>query len=456
MLVLLPKVAMAVSINEVAWMGSATSANHEWIELYNPGEAVSVAGWTLSDGMNLNITLVGEIASASYAVLERTSEESAPGSAFLIYTGALVNGGATLTLRTAAGEIHDQVAGGEGWQNIGGDNITKETGQYRPSGWVTDLATPGAVNGPGRVEVPDIETATTTTTTTSSNTTSGNTSNAINRSSVKRSATTPLILKQTELRLKVERQEVAYVGQPIRFLVTSSGLSPSESRLLRYHWNFGDTNATSGTEVWHTYDYPGTYVVTVASRKGLNEQVERTEVTVVPVAVSLSFGLEGVVHLHNDSPYDIDVSGYTIQATKSIVFPPRSIVRAGGTVTLGLDKLGSFALGVTVFDRVGELVVTKRLGEVVVSETLPELGKAATTYLSSPYVLNATTDLLVPQPAPLQLSNATGPVPTSTIINIPRESSRVIGSTENRREYAVLVVLVLLILLSLYVRRGKT
>jgi hypothetical protein len=114
-LVLLPKVAMAVSINEVAWMGSVTSANHEWIELYNPGEAVSVAGWTLSDGMNLNITLVGEMAAASYVVLERTSEESAPGSAFLIYTGALVNGGTTLTLRTAGGEIHDQVAGGEGW-----------------------------------------------------------------------------------------------------------------------------------------------------------------------------------------------------------------------------------------------------------------------------------------------------------------------------------------------------
>jgi hypothetical protein len=333
--------------------------------------------------------------------------------------------------------------------------VTKETAQYRPSGWVTDRATPGAVNGSGRAEVPDPETATTTATTTSSNT-SGNTNNTTNKGSVKRSATTPLVLKPTELRLKVERQEVAYVGQLIRFLVTSSGLSPSESRLLRYHWNFGDTNATSGTEVWHTYDYPGTYVVTVAARKGLNEQVERTEVTVVPVAVSLSFGLEGVVHLHNDSPYDIDVSGYTVSATKSILFPPRSIVRAGGTITLGQNKLGSWANGVTVLDREGELVVTKRSGDIAASEFLPVSGKAETAYSSSPYVLNTATDLIAPQPAMLQLSNATGPAPTTSIINIPSLSDREIGTAEDRRGYVVMVVLVLLVLLSLYVRRGRT
>ncbi|MCA9360208.1 hypothetical protein KC850_04225, partial [Candidatus Kaiserbacteria bacterium] len=44
----------AVYISEVAWMGSDSSANHEWIELHNDGDAVSVADWVLTDGANLS------------------------------------------------------------------------------------------------------------------------------------------------------------------------------------------------------------------------------------------------------------------------------------------------------------------------------------------------------------------------------------------------------------------
>jgi len=73
----------AVIINEIAWMGNAVSANDEWIELYNPsGSAAAVDGWKVSDGMSLEITLAGVIESGEYAVLERTDDDSAPGTAF--------------------------------------------------------------------------------------------------------------------------------------------------------------------------------------------------------------------------------------------------------------------------------------------------------------------------------------------------------------------------------------
>jgi len=73
--------AMAIEISEVAWMGSAASANHEWIELYSP-ETIDVTGWTITDGNNLQIELDGTISSGEYAVLERTSDASAPGTAW--------------------------------------------------------------------------------------------------------------------------------------------------------------------------------------------------------------------------------------------------------------------------------------------------------------------------------------------------------------------------------------
>ena len=67
---------------------------------------------------NLNIDLSGLLSVNSYAVLERTSDDTVLGEAFLIYNGALVNGGATLVLKDENGQIMDQVAGGENWQNI--------------------------------------------------------------------------------------------------------------------------------------------------------------------------------------------------------------------------------------------------------------------------------------------------------------------------------------------------
>lgn len=427
---LVPGVAQAVSISEVAWMGDAASANHEWIELYNPGAAVAVDGWVLSDGMNLNITLAGTLPEAGYAVLERTSEESASGSAFLVYVGALVNTGATLTLSTAAGEIQDQVSGGEDWQSIGGDNVTKETAQYSTSGWVTDTPTPGAVNGSGRAEVP----ATTSTESTSTTKSSPSTKSAI---------TTPLQQEKTDLRLTIERQEVAYVGQPVRFLVEGSGLSPSEGRLLRYNWNFGDTHATSGSEVWHTYLHPGTYVVTVQARKGLDEQVVRSEVTVVPVALSVSFG-EGVVHIHNNAPYDIDVSHYEVKASKTVEFPSRSIIKTGGTVTLGAAELGSWAAGVRVFDGDGVVVAKRTIGE-----------EPATPQPAAPAPVGVVLETVVA--TPLQsavLTEETVPT-TTTLLFIPGEAREesVIDTESGRRASAVVLVVVLLILLGLYVRR---
>ena len=107
------RTSAAVIVSEVAWMGNAVSANDEWIELQNTDSStVSLDGWTLTDGVSLDIPLVGSIAPSSYVVLERTDETSAPGTAFLIYTGALSNTGSTLTLKRSDGGIEDLVAGG--------------------------------------------------------------------------------------------------------------------------------------------------------------------------------------------------------------------------------------------------------------------------------------------------------------------------------------------------------
>lgn len=137
----------SVLISEVAWMGTEVSANDEWIELYNNGKTeILLDGWVLTDGDKLEIKLVGAIGAGQYVVLERTNDDSAPGPAFLVYSGALKNIGTNLLLKNAEGAIVEELIGGENWREIGGNNITKETAQYTDQGWLTGKATPGEVN----------------------------------------------------------------------------------------------------------------------------------------------------------------------------------------------------------------------------------------------------------------------------------------------------------------------
>jgi len=117
-----------VVLNEIAWMGTTpTSANDEWIELFNnTGAPIDMTGWTLTsaDGTP-SITLSGTIPAGGYFLLERTSDATVPGvTADQIYTGALGNTGEILELRDDGGGLHDNV---DAW--YAGNNTTKATMQ---------------------------------------------------------------------------------------------------------------------------------------------------------------------------------------------------------------------------------------------------------------------------------------------------------------------------------------
>ncbi|MBH0230380.1 phospholipase D-like domain-containing protein [Halobacillus yeomjeoni] len=114
-----------VVINEVAWMGTTTSYNDEWIELHNPtGSTITLDGWTLNaaDGSPA-INLTGTIPANGYYLLERTDDSTVSGTAAnLIYSGSLSNSGEILELKDAGSTLIDSV---DSW--YAGDNDTKAT-----------------------------------------------------------------------------------------------------------------------------------------------------------------------------------------------------------------------------------------------------------------------------------------------------------------------------------------
>ena len=122
---LLEAKSFSVVINEIAWMGTLSSANDEWIELYNNTEKdIDLNGWVLSaeDG-SPRISLSGKISAQGYFLLERTDDTTVSDiTADQIYSGALSNKGEIFVLYDGTGSEVDRI---ESWS--AGSNSSKKT-----------------------------------------------------------------------------------------------------------------------------------------------------------------------------------------------------------------------------------------------------------------------------------------------------------------------------------------
>jgi hypothetical protein len=120
--------AFDVVFNEIAWMGTISSANNEWLELYNSTDAtIPLDNWGIAaqDGTP-KIVLRGEIPGHGFYLLERTDDNTLPDiTAQQIYTGALENTGETLFLLDTSNKLIDRAGLDSGW--LAGDNSTKQT-----------------------------------------------------------------------------------------------------------------------------------------------------------------------------------------------------------------------------------------------------------------------------------------------------------------------------------------
>ena len=126
-----------VVINEIAWGGTAASSSHEWMELLNDSsQTVSLDGWRLATGDgNVNAVLSGSIPAGGYYLLERSSDTTVGGiAADKIYTGALSNSGADLTLMDASSAVVDSARYPAGWPAGSGSPDYRSMERVSPEG----------------------------------------------------------------------------------------------------------------------------------------------------------------------------------------------------------------------------------------------------------------------------------------------------------------------------------
>ncbi len=320
----------AVAINEIAWMGTAASANAEWMELENTGSApVDITGWHLvaSNG-SPSITLAGTIAASGFFLLERTSDASVPSvTADQIYTGALTNSGATLTLTDTSGNTIDQVIGGANWVDIGGDNANKETAQRTASGWETAAATPHAVNAGVSIQSNSNTGSTPTTSSVAASTTES-------ASIVHSSLGVPEYLPIPTLRIVSGGNRTLSSGADVAFsaAVYDSKSNKRDDAIITYA--FGDGMRRTGASVFHRYYSSGEYVVVVhATTADGGDALAENIITVQDANIKITSVTPRGITLANSGTRTLDLSFWRLsEGGQEFTIPADTQILAGRTI----------------------------------------------------------------------------------------------------------------------------
>ncbi len=312
----------AVRINEVAWMGGSDNANAEWIELFNTDDVpVSLSNWILAASTGSpSVTLAGSLAGKGFYLLERTSDDTVPAvAAGKIYTGALSNTGATLTLKDATGTTIDEVAGGTNWTNIGGDNTTKQTAQRSEDGtsWSTADPTPGIQN-----------------------TLSSPVSN-ISTSSPGVTVSNPKTPSFPHIYIDGMNDRIVSTFDSMDSEVMIYDDHIQRVRYASIGWAFGDGSQENGYRPRHVYEYPGKYVVTVRVESDNLHDEDSFVVTVDDADIRIAENSERGVGLYNADDRIVTLSNWKLKRGDAIyMLPPGTQVLPGTTVIFPVDITG--------------------------------------------------------------------------------------------------------------------
>lgn len=335
-------VRAAVSVTEVAWMGTSVSSNDEWIELYNDSEdAVDFSLYKIA-WRDIVIQLNGSIPGKSYFLLERTDDGSVPDiAADQVYVGSLGNAGEHLQILNN-GSVEWEYDASAGWP--AGDNATKETMQFNGVDWVTALASPRAenqsgVSGSGSDQLGDISEA---------------------GSSVLYNP--PQVYKEPEFELTVEGVSYAPVGSPV--ILKAKGIPEGER--FEYSWSMGDGSVDRSNSVVHHYGFSGVYAPTIRAIRGSAEYVEAVRLVVFDA--DLSFGVidQSRVEIKNTSSYPVDLYNWRlVSGRSSFVFPRDTVLLVGVGVSFPsyITQISDFTEGLSLVRPDGQVVLGYRLEE---------------------------------------------------------------------------------------------
>lgn len=328
--------ASSIIINEIAWMGNTDSYTNEWIELKNTGEQdVDLANWQIawSDKVvdfsdpdtNTKEIINTIIPSQGYLLLERTNDQSAPNQpADLIYTGSLPNSQepTTVILKDENGNTIDSASYSK--KEGPGDNETKQTMAKIEGSWQTSLS-PGGT--------PKMSNATTSPATGDQQEDSDEQDEEDEPDNSSENASIDSQAPQAQAGPNIS----ALQYQEIKF--DGSASSDPNNDSLDYFWNFGDgQTADNKIKPSHSFNYPGTYLVTLEVTDGSLNATDTLQVNIYTDSLVINEFIPNPqgsdqenewIELRNNSQQTIDISQWQIKtdlSQKGFVIPNNTFI----------------------------------------------------------------------------------------------------------------------------------
>lgn len=203
----------------------------------------------------------------------------------------------------------------------------------------------------------------------------------------------------TPVTVRVNAEDRIMVGGGSYFSATAYGTQALPLPGARFIWNFGDGTVDEGERVFHTYAYPGRYVVLVTAAYNFSTGMERLVVEAVHASVVLEAEGDGSLLIRNLSSEEIDVGRWSLaEATKTYVIPEHTIILAGEGVRLSplITKLGGIPEALLLYPNgatAATAVVSKNSplrGERVLKNNSPSLSSSVDLKNGSNQDMSAT------------------------------------------------------------------
>lgn len=318
-LFILPAPVFAISINEIMYDLEGADSKREWVEIHNDGsENVDLTGWKFNDGSNHGLNEPPKnggkgsliISPNQYVILTGNaetffSEHSSYSGTVIDTVMSLGNTSETLSLLNTDGIEVDSVA----YTSELGANGDGNSLQLVDGSWKASTPTLGGVNSFSNPEPED------------------NSEPVVEN--IEEPVTTGSLSFPTKQQIFADAggDRSVIVGADTIFTGVGYGLEGDVLKNAGFFWNFGDGTGKEGKSIFHTYSYPGEYLVTLDISSSKYAASDRIVVSVREAQVSISFADNDRIELSNNSDFEIDISMWRLQSGgKFFIFPKNTII----------------------------------------------------------------------------------------------------------------------------------
>jgi hypothetical protein len=329
----------AVSISEIMYDAPGTDTKHEWIEVANTGSAVDLSTWKLFEGgTNHKLTIYAgssSLGAGGYAILAddpATFMGDYPSYSGVLFdttfTSGLSNSGETLVLRDESLADQDTVTYDTSLGAAGDGNTLQKVG----SSWQALAASPGAA--PSASSPAPTQTDTDTSNSQSTTGTQTQTSSSAQNQGGGFPVTPQIHALAGEDRTVIAGAAVVFAGNAV-------GLAGQALDNARYVWSFGNGDVREGQSVLYTFQFPGTYVVTLDASSGAFTASDRVMVTAVPASLVISRVTSDFIEIQNAGSAEVDLGLWQLSAGgKTFTFPAHTVILADSSVDVSNAATG--------------------------------------------------------------------------------------------------------------------